>query len=243
MESYFGMSQARHWDLYSYFEKDFQLVSDFRPTVLSVWKHLDHYEAPPLLGIRYKFINWARFTYILIFFFSTLQVVIHMFSLPLVTKYYFTFSGLPVLIMYHVIISAIILVLGGTLPKPQEKFETLRDMIALTLCCNIEEMWDAYDHFRRIPKIRVVEIDEKLETLNMIEATFIYNECFIGTMQFRYKQYPMHWRAEFFLLDLERNRSKIAINDTLNKQAVWLTDTHDDYLIMNAQQQLSIKMK
>ena len=45
----------------------------------------------------------------------------------------------------------------------------------------------------------------------------------------------MHWRAEFFLLDLERCRSNIAINDTLNKQAVWLTDAHPDYLIMGVQ--------
>jgi len=129
-------------------------------------------------------------------------------------------------------ITSIILVLGGTLPKPSEKFETLRDMVVLTLCCSIDELWDAYDHFRRIPKVRVVALDEKLDTLNMVEATFIYNECFIGTMQFRYKAYPMHWRAEFFLLDLERCRTNIAINDTLNKQAVWLTDTHPDYLIM-----------
>jgi hypothetical protein len=105
-----------------------------------------------------------------------------MTSIPIVTKYFFTFSGLPVLIMYHVIISSIILVLGGSLPKPTEKFETLTDMVALTLCCNIEEMWDAYDHFRRIPKVRVIQLEEKLETLNMIEAIFIYNECFIATM-------------------------------------------------------------
>ena len=232
MESYFGMTQARHWDLFSYFEKDYQLVSDFRPPVLSVWKHLDQYTAPALLAIRFKFISWARFTYTIILAITAIQVIIHLFSEPLLTKYYLTFSGLPVLISYHVMITSIILVLGGTLPKPSEKFETLRDMVVLTLCCSIDELWDAYDHFRRIPKVRVVALDEKLDTLNMVEATFIYNECFIGTMQFRYKAYPMHWRAEFFLLDLERCRTNIAINDTLNKQAVWLTDTHPDYLIM-----------
>ena len=182
MESFFGMSQARHWDLFCYFEKDYLLINDFRPSVITLWGELMEFSIPLLQALKFKFVSWSWSTYILIAILTIIHVVSHIIDANLALGYYFTIGGLPIVIGYHLLAFAVMSTIKGLLPKPTEKFETLQDTIGLTVTCPIEELYDAYDHFRCIPNVHVVAMEPKLDTLNMIEVTFIYNKAFIGTI-------------------------------------------------------------
>lgn len=175
------------------------------------------FSVPLLQTLKFKFVSWSFSTYNLIFILTMIHVVVHIVDANLAIGYYFTIGGLPIVILYQVIAFGIMSTIKGLLPKPTEKFETLKDTIGLTVTCPIEEIYDAYDHFRCIPNVHVVAMEPKLDTLNMVEVTFIYNKAFIGTMQFRYKGYPMQWHSEFFLLDLERCKMNLSIQDCINK--------------------------
>jgi len=54
-------------------------------------------------------------------------------------------------------------------------------LISLTIKIDeVRDMFAAYIHFKDMPKIRVVNVTSKLDTLRFVEIIFVYDETFIG---------------------------------------------------------------
>ena len=49
---------------------------------------------------------------------------------------------------------------------------------------------------------------------------FVFEEKFIGEMQFRFNDYPANYHANHFLYEVHRSKEKIEILESLNKMAV-----------------------
>ena len=56
-------------------------------------------------------------------------------------------------------------------------------MIRGTIIVNgIEQLKDAYEHLTKVPGLEMVDIKDKLQTLENITVNFIYHDQYIGEM-------------------------------------------------------------
>jgi hypothetical protein len=97
----------------------------------------------------------------------------------------------------------------------------VKDIVRGTITVNhIRQLKDAYDHFRQTPGVVVVSMKEKLKKLQNITVNFVFEDKFIGEMQFRFNDYPDNYHANHFLYEIHRSKEKIEILESLNKMAV-----------------------
>ena len=68
--------------------------------------------------------------------------------------------------------------------------------------------------------VRIIGIKEKLQKLQNVTINFVYNEAFIGEMQFRYQDLPANYKANHLIYEVERSKAKIEIIESLNKHAI-----------------------
>ncbi len=60
-------------------------------------------------------------------------------------------------------------------PKVDQGFEKVKDLVRGTIIVkNINELKDAYEHLCKTPGLEIVEIKEKLDTLENITVNFVY---------------------------------------------------------------------
>ena len=88
-------------------------------------------------------------------------------------------------------------------------------------------MKESYEHFCSTPGLYIVDIKEKLDTLENITVNFVYHDQFIGEMQFRYKELPQNYHANHFVYEVERAGANIEILEAFNKQAKYMS-RHDE---------------
>jgi len=74
-----------------------------------------------------------------------------------------------------------------------------------------------------LPGVVIVDIKDKLTTLENITVNFIHNDEMIGEMQFRYKELPSNYHANHFVYETERAGANIEILEAFNKQAKYMS--------------------
>ena len=67
-------------------------------------------------------------------------------------------------------------------------FKGVRDLIRGTIVADVSNVWEAYQHFKEMPGVRVVEIKslEKIEFFQHIMFIFVFQERFVGEIQLRF---------------------------------------------------------
>ena len=85
----------------------------------------------------------------------------------------------------------------------------------------------AYEHLTKVPGLEMVDIKEKLDFLENITVNFVYEDQFVGEMQFRYKELPLNYHANHFVYEVERAGANIEILEAFNKQAKYMSK-HDE---------------
>ena len=53
-------------------------------------------------------------------------------------------------------------------------FKKLKDLIRGTITTDINDLYDAYLHFKRTPGVEIIGMKEKLETLQNITVNFVF---------------------------------------------------------------------
>jgi len=60
----------------------------------------------------------------------------------------------------------------------------MKDLVRGTIYCNLDTIIPAYNFFKNTPGVEIIAIKEKMESLSNITVNFIYENRFIGEMQF-----------------------------------------------------------
>ena len=63
-----------------------------------------------------------------------------------------------------------------------------------------------------------------MKDLSNVTVLFVFEEKFIGEMQFRFSDYPANYSGNAFLHKIEHSGAKIEILSSINEQAVKLCD-------------------
>ena len=98
-------------------------------------------------------------------------------------------------------------------------FEKVKDLVRGTVVTgNINDLYAAYECFKKIEGVEIVDIKniDKLDQLQNITVNYVFEERFIGEMQFRYDK-PMNYDANHFIYELYRSTMKIEMLQSLNK--------------------------
>jgi hypothetical protein len=82
----------------------------------------------------------------------------------------------------------------------------VKDLIRGTITTDIKELYEAYNHFRETPGVQIIEVKEKLETLQNITVNFIFEQMIIGEMQFRFMDLPHNYQSNHFLYEIHRSK-------------------------------------
>ena len=102
-------------------------------------------------------------------------------------------------------------------------FLKVKDIVRGTITVtSVDELSLAYQHFNQTPGVVIVSLEEKLKKLQNITVNFVFEDKFIGEMQFRFNDYPANYNANHFLYEIHRSKEKIEILESLNKMAVSL---------------------
>jgi len=99
-------------------------------------------------------------------------------------------------------------------------FDDIKDLVRGTVTVDkIENLIHAYHHFRKTPGIEIIDVKDvaKLINLQNITVNFIFENRFIGEMQFRFSELPPHYHANHFLYEIGRSSRKIEILQSLSK--------------------------
>jgi len=64
----------------------------------------------------------------------------------------------------------------------------MKDLVRGTIYCKLDTVIQAYTFFKQTPGVEIIAIKEKIALLNNITVNFIYENRFIGEMQFQYEE-------------------------------------------------------
>lgn len=81
---------------------------------------------------------------------------------------------------------------------------------------DITEITDAYKHFKATPGVHVVGIKDELREFQKVTANYIYDESFVGEMEFRCREFSPGYYAIEFLSNIEEARRPIEVLQVLN---------------------------
>jgi hypothetical protein len=105
-------------------------------------------------------------------------------------------------------------------------FEKVKDIVRGTINTNgsIKDLYAAYNHFKSTPGVEIIDIKDvgKLEKLQHISVNFIFEDRFIGEMQFRYEK-PEDYEASHLIYEVFRSNMKLEILSSLSKQQDYLS--------------------
>ena len=101
----------------------------------------------------------------------------------------------------------------------------MKDLIRGTITADIGELYDAYEHFKCMPSVKIINLKQKIETLQNITVNFIFEDRIIGEMQFRFTDHPYNYHSNHFLYELHRSKEKIEILESLSKLQIHMTET------------------
>jgi len=81
-------------------------------------------------------------------------------------SHYSKFEGLPAIILLHLLAIVILGIIQYTKPRHSiEKFDRLRDLVRGTILVKADNLFDAYEHFKKIPGVQVLTMRQKIHAL------------------------------------------------------------------------------
>ena len=97
----------------------------------------------------------------------------------------------------------------------------MKDLVRGTIYSDLQDLIKAYKFFKQTPGVEIIDIKEKIKTLSNITVNFIYENKFIGEMQFQYEkqtdEYLKKYHANHFIYELARASEKIEMLSAINK--------------------------
>jgi len=128
-----------------------------------------------ILRAKYYFMDWAFNSYFCIFLGSILHIIMYASDERLMANYYAKFEGIPSVLLYH--FAAILTLCLIQWSKPTDtvaKFDKIRDLVRGTILVKPENLFDAYEHFKKIPGVKILNVRENIISLQNITANYIY---------------------------------------------------------------------
>jgi len=82
----------------------------------------------------------------------------------------------------------------------------------------VQDLYTAYEWFKETPGVKIMEIKDiqKLEKLQNISINYIFEDRFIGEMQFRFNK-PENYESSHFIYEMFRSNMKLEILSSLDK--------------------------
>jgi len=65
-----------------------------------------------------------------------------------------------------------------------QAFDEVKDLVRGTIVADIKDLWDCYQHFKKLKGVRVFEVKSlgKMNLLQNVTVNFIFEERFVGEM-------------------------------------------------------------
>ena len=95
--------------------------------------------------------------------------------------YIFTATGL-FSVLLTIAVSLLINFLMKLLRYRYSDYGKLNDLIRGTIITSLEELKEAYTHFKKMPHVEIIDINEQLETHENVIVNFVFKKCIIGEM-------------------------------------------------------------
>jgi hypothetical protein len=104
-------------------------------------------------------------------------------------------------------------------------FSEVKDLIRGSITAELNEVESAYKHFLTTPGLKIIEIKnlEKIHDLRNITVIYVFDEKFIGEMQFKFTSDNESYNANHFIYEIYRSRMKIEILQALNRRAITMS--------------------
>ena len=89
----------------------------------------------------------------------------------------------------------------------------MKDLIRGTVVTDLKDLFDAYQHFKKLEGVKIIEIKDldKMYLLQNITVNFVFEDRFVGEMQFRFCKEPNNYYANHFLYEIARSRMKLEV--------------------------------
>ena len=70
---------------------------------------------------------------------------------------------------------------------------------------------------------------DKLEELQHVMLLFVFEERFLGEMQFRFSKHPENYSANHFIYEISRSNAKLEILQALHKKEIEMSKNNELY--------------
>ena len=185
----------------------------------------DYDDLAVLMRMKWWFIDWSYFTYFTFFLGSVTEIIYYIRDENLRDNFYLKdFEGIGMLILLHFASILLMIILKLVTPKPPKCYHKIKDLVRGTITVDPKDLFDAYNHFKNMQGVRVFTIRQDIDSLQRVMVNFVFNETFIGEMEFRFQEYPNVYHSQAFLYEIDRSLCQIELQEALNKQAVWMSN-------------------
>ena len=94
--------------------------------------------------------------------------------------------------------------------KTQE-FDKVRDLVQGSVEAGVESLRAAYEHFKTMKTIKIVGVKQDLYTFQKVTVYYVFDEAFVGEMDFRFKRWTPVYHAKMFINEIERATQTIEV--------------------------------
>ena len=140
---------------------DWKVIYNYKSNIIRIWQKIAEYENVPFVRvIQYQIMDKT-------FFIGITLILVVLFSLAFLC-FISNFDWLnDYLLRWHVIEILVVMILFYSIPiyniyrirrKKEEKFENMKDLIRGTVTADIGQLFLAYQHFKQMPNIRIVNM-------------------------------------------------------------------------------------
>lgn len=109
-----------------------------------------------------------------------------------------------------------VLVYGWLQKEARENFDNLKDLMKGVIECDVNDIQEAYRHFKSTPDIEVTHIKEELRDFQKVTVNYIYDGKITGEMEIRCRAFSPTYYAIEFLSQVEEARRPIEVLQVLN---------------------------
>ena len=233
-----------NWISLNHFENtQWTLKNDYKSNVVRVWQKINEYYGITSVyqQIMQAICNLAALFARFVAAFTLIYLII-MFNSDYLWDSYFlgqnVYFNVLVLLACYIMYFITLYLRKRTLGR---HFEEVKDLVRGTVFTDRTDTWQAYKHFKTLKGVRIIEIKDMYTVLELqnITVIFVFEERFIGEMQFRFNKDVKTYNANHFIYEIARSKMKLEVVQTLSRRAIWLSENNGMECLPTVNEQVS----
>ena len=90
------------------------------------------------------------------------------------------------------------------LKNKTQQFDKVRDLVQGSVEASVDSLQAAYEHFSGMKTIKIIGVKQDLWTFQKVTVHYVFDEAFVGEMDFRFKRWTPIYHAKMFMHEVER---------------------------------------